>query len=153
MGRVSRVNEWVETGTVSTGWHSVAVMGCLVSGWLGNLGLSSWNWHSLRLNSLRLNSLRLSTLRLNSLRLRGRTAGKLSSIGVVLEVQMCWVSRVNEWIEISSLLSWLGRSKLSLNRSLLELLTPDRCWLCTRSGGSTRCLTNWSRLRLKLSGC
>jgi len=151
MGRVSRVNEWVETGTVSTGWHSVAVMGCLVSCWLGNLGLSSWNWHSLRLNSLR-----LRTLRLNSLRLRGRTAGKLSSIGVVLEVQMCWVSRVNEWIEISSLLSWLGRSKLSLDRSLLELLTPDRCWLCTRSRGSrgsTRCLTNWSRLRLKLSSC
>jgi len=143
MRRVSRVNEGVETGTVSTSWHSSAVMGCLVSGWL-----SSWNWHSLRLNSLR-----LSTLRLNSLRLRGRTAGELSCIGVVLEVQMCWVSRVDEWIEVSSRLSWLGRSKLSLDRGLLELLTSDRCWLCTRSGGSTRCLTNWSRLGLKLSSC
>jgi len=141
MGRVGRVNERVHTSAVSTGWHSIAVMRCLVPGWLGNLGLSSGNCHSLR----------LSTLRLNSLRLRCRTAGKLCSVGVVLEVQMCWVSRVHKWIEVSSLLSWLGRGKLSLHRSLLELLTSDRCWLCTRSRGSTRCLTNWSRLRLKLS--
>jgi len=141
MRGVSRVNEGVETSTVSTGGHSIAIMrGCR----LGSLGLSSWDLGSLRLNLLRLNSLRLSN----------RTARELSSIGIVLEVKMSWVSRVHKRIEVSSLLSrlsWLDRGKLlALDRgwSLLDRSWSalDRCWLCTRS------LTSRSRLG-DLSSC
>merc|ERR1719435_630199 len=108
MRRVSRVNEGVETSTVSTSRHGITIVGgCR----LGNLGLSSGDLGSLNWNSLRLNSLRLSN----------RTARELSGICVVLEVKMCWVSRVHERIEVSSLLSRLWSA----------LLLPHRSWLCT----------------------
>merc|ERR1711931_334491 len=100
---------------------------------LGSLGLSSWDLGSLRLNLLRLNSLRLSN----------RTARELSSIGIVLEVKMSWVSRVHKRIEVSSLLSrlsWLDRGRSALDRSWSWLdrgwswldrswSALDRCWL------------------------
>jgi len=154
MRRVSRVNEGVETSTVSTSRHGITIVGgCR----LGNLGLSSGDLGSLNWNSLRLNSLRLNSLRLNSLRLSNRTARELSGIGVVLEVKMCWVSRVHKRIEVSSLLSrlsWLDRGKLSLNRGWLALdrhwsalLLSHRSWLCTRS------LTSRSRSRLYNLSC
>jgi len=164
MRRVSRVNEGVETSTVSTSRHGITIVGgCrlgnlgLSSGDLGSLNWSSLRLNSLRLNSLRLNSLRLNSLRLNSLRLSNRTARELSGIGVVLEVKMCWVSRVHKRIEVSSLLSrlsWLDRGKLSLNRGWLALdrhwsalLLSHRSWLCTRS------LTSRSRSRLYNLSC
>lgn len=149
MRRVSRVNEGVETSAVSTSRHGITIMwGCR----LGNLGLCSGNLRSLNWSSLRMN-----LLRLNSLRLSNRTARELCCIGVVLEVKMCWVSRVDKRIEVSSLLSrlsWLDRGKLSLDRGWLTLnrgwlaldrdwstlLLPHRRWLCTR------CLTSRSRL-------
>jgi len=164
MRGVSRVNEGVETSTVSTGGHSIAIMrGCR----LGSLGLSSWDLGSLRLNLLRLNSLRLSN----------RTARELSSIGIVLEVKMSWVSRVHKRIEVSSLLSrlsWLDRGKLlvldrgwslldrgwsALDRSWSWLdrgwswldrswSALDRCWLCTRSLTSRSRLDNLSSCRI-----
>jgi len=150
MRGVSRVNEGVETSAVSTGGHSIAIMrGCR----LGSLGLSSWDLGSLRLNLLRLNSLRLSN----------RTARELSSIGIVLEVKMSWVSRVHKRIEVSSLLSrlsWLDRGKLlaldrgwsALDRSWSWLdrswSALDRCWLCTRSLTSRSRLDNLSSCRI-----
>merc|ERR1719320_2075847 len=111
---------------------------------LGSLGLSSGDLGSLNWDSLRLNSLRLGN----------RTTRELSSIGIVLEVKMSWVSRVHKRIEVSSLLSRLSlldRGKLLaldrgwswLNRSWSTL---DRWWLSTRS------LTSRSRL-LDLSSC
>jgi len=142
MRRVSRVNEGVETSAVSTSRHGITIMGgCR----LGNLGLCSGNLGSLNWSSLNWNSLRLNLLRLSN-----RTARELCCIGVVLEVKMCRVSRVDKRIEVSSLLSrlsWLDRGKLSLDRGWLTLdrdwsalLLPHRRWLCTR------CLTNRSRL-------
>merc|ERR1712106_183043 len=145
MRRVSRVNEGVDTSTVSTVWNSVAIM--------GSLGLSS--------------------LGLCSLRLRGRTATELSCVGIALEIQVGWVSWVNERIEVSSLLSRSGRSKLlSLNRSLLKLLLSyrglllsnrgllsdrgltNRCLTSTRCWRSTRCFTSRSGWRLlRLCSC
>merc|ERR1719320_403111 len=118
---------------------------------LGSLGLSSGDLGSLNWDSLRLNSLRLGN----------RTTRELSSIGIVLEVKMSWVSRVHKRIEVSSLLSrlslldrgkllaldrgwsWLNRSWSTLDRSWSAL---DRRWLSTRS------LTSRSRL-LDLSSC
>jgi len=170
MGRVSRVNEGVQTSTVCTGGDSVAVM--RAAGLLGNLGLSSGdlgslNWSSLRLNSGSLNSGSLNSLRLNSLRLRGRAARELSSVSVVLEVKMSWVGRINKRVEISSLLSRLSllhRGKLSLDRSGLSdrgRLSDRSClsdgswlsdWLPYRSRLCPRSLTSRSRLN-KLSGC
>jgi len=167
MRRVSRVNEGVETSTVSTSRHGITIVGgCR----LGNLGLSSGDLGSLNWNSLRLNSLRLNSLRLNSLRLSNRTARELSGICVVLEVKMCWVSRVHKRIEVSSLLSrlsWLDRGKLSLNRGWLALdrcwlaldrhwsalLLPHRSWLCTRSltSRSRLCNLGSSRIGIKCS--
>jgi len=156
MRRVSRVNEGVETSAVSTSRHGITIVGgCR----LGNLGLSSGDLGSLNWSSLRLSSLRLNSLRLNPLRLSNRTARELSSICVVLEVKMCWVSRVHKRIEVSSLLSrlsWLNRGKLSLDRGWLALnrcwlslnrhwsalLLPHRSWLCAR------CLTSRSRSSL-----
>jgi len=147
MRRVSRVNEGVETSTVSTGGDSVAVMR---GGGLGDLGLGLGDLGSLHWNSLSLNSWSL-----NSLRLKGRAARELSSVGVVLEVKMCWVRRIHKRVEISSLLSRLSlldRGKLSLDRSglsdrgRLSDRLPYRSRLCTRS------LTSRSRLN-KLSGC
>jgi len=144
MGRVSRVNEGVKTSTVRTGGDSSAVM--RGAGLLGNLGLNSLNW---------------SSLRLNSLRLRGRTARELSSVSVVLEVKMCWVGRINKRVEISGLLSRLSlldRGKLSLDRSGLSDRgrMSDGSWLSDRlpyrSRLCTRSLTSRSRLN-KLSGC
>merc|ERR1719435_184900 len=152
MRRVSRVNEGVETSTVSTSRHGITIVGgCR----LGNLGLSSGDLGSLNWNSLRLNSLRLSN----------RTARELSGICVVLEVKMCWVSRVHKRIEVSSLLSRLSlldRGKLSLNRCWLALnrcwlaldrhwsalLLPRRSWLCTRSLTSRSRLYNLSCSRI-----
>jgi len=164
MRRVSRVNEGVETSAVSTSRHCITIVGgCR----LGNLGLSSGDLGSLNWSSLRLNSLRL-----NSLRLSNRTARELSGIGVVLEVKMCWVSRVHKRIEVSSLLSrlrWLDRGKLSLDRCWLALnrgwlaldrhwsalLLPDRGWLCTRCltsrSGSRLCNLSSSRIGIKCS--
>jgi len=160
MRRVSRVNEGVETSAVSTSRHGITIVGGCG---LGNLGLSSGDLGSLNWNSLRLSSLRLNSLRLNPLRLSNGTARELSGICVVLEVKMCWVSRVHKRIEVSSLLSrlsWLRRGKLSLdrgwsalnrcwlslNRHWSALLLPHRSWLCTR------CLTSRSRL-CNLSCC
>jgi len=156
MRRVSRVNEGVETSAVSTSRHGITIVGgCGLS----NLGLSSGDLGSLNWNSLRLNSLRL-----NPLRLSNGTARELSGICVVLEVKMCWVSRVHKRIEVSSLLSrlsWLDRGKLSLDRGWLALnrcwLSLNRCWLLLdrhwsalllphRSWLCTRCLTSRSRL-------
>jgi len=155
MRRVSRVNEGVETSAVSTSRHGITIVGGCG---LGNLGLSSGD-----LGSLNWSSLRLSSLRLNPLRLSNGTARELSGICVVLEVKMCWVSRVHKRIEVSSLLSrpsWLSRGKLSLNRGWLALnrcwLSLDRCWsallLPHRSWLCTRCLTSRSRL-CNLSCC
>merc|ERR1719228_964351 len=84
-----------------------------------------------------------SSLRLNLLRLSNRTARELCCIGVVLEVKMCWVSRVDKRIEVSSLLSRLSslnRGWLALDRDWSALLLPHRRWLCPR------CLTSRSRL-------
>jgi len=124
MRRVSRINEGVETSTVSTGGDSVAVMR---GGGLGDLGLGLGDLGSLHWNSLSLNSWSL-----NSLRLKGRAARELSSVGVVLEVKMCWVRRIHKRVEISSLLSRLSLlyrgNKLSLDRGRLS----DRCGLSDR---------------------
>jgi len=131
MRRVSRVNEGVETSAVSTSRHGITIVGGCG---LGNLGLSSGDLGSLNWNSLRLSSLRLNSLRLNPLRLSNGTARELSGICVVLEVKMCWVSRVHKRIEVSSLLSrlsWLNRGKLSLDRGWLAL---NRCWLSLNRG-------------------
>jgi len=159
MRRVSRINEGVETSTVSTGRDSVAVMR---GGRLGDLGLGLGDLGSLHWNSLSLNSWSL-----NSLRLKGRAARELSSVGVVLEVKMCWVRRIHKRVEISSLLSRLSlldRGKLSLDRSGLSdrgrlsdrSSLSDRSWLSDRlpyrSRLCTRSLTSRSRLN-KLSGC
>jgi len=128
MRRVSRINEGVETSTVSTGGDSVAVMR---GGGLGDLGLGLGDLGSLHWNSLHWNSLSLNSWSLNSLRLKGRAARELSSVGVVLEVKMCWVRRIHKRVEISSLLSRLSlldRGKLSLDRGRLS----DRCGLSDR---------------------
>jgi len=147
MRRVSRINEGVETSTVSTGGDSVAVMR---GGGLGDLGLGLGDLGSLHWNSLSLNSWSL-----NSLRLKGRAARELSSVGVVLEVKMCWVRRIHKRVEISSLLSRLSlldRGKLSLDRGRLS----DRCglsdWLSDRNRLCTSSLTSRCRLN-KLSSC
>ena len=134
MGRISRVNKGVEAITVSTGRNTAGIRNRKL------LRLLPWSRKLL----LRL---RLRLLSLNCwLRL------ELSSIGVVLKVSVCWVSRVNEWVEISTwlLLLLLLRSKLLLwlwselllsyrsslllrNLLLLRLLLNRLLWLFSLS--------------------
>jgi len=92
---------------------------------------------------------------------------KLSSIGVGLEIQVCWVGRVDKWVELRGLLGLSCWSNLlSLNWSLLKLLLSSRNLtnrslanrsLANRSWTSSRSFTHRSRSCLlwflELSSC
>lgn len=126
VGGISRVQERVHAGTVGTGgdrggiWDCLLCLDCslleLLSLYWGLLELLSLDWGLLELLSLGWSLLELLPLSWDLL--SGSWSGsKLGSIYVGLEIQMRWISWVDEWIKVAAWNLWLR-----LRQKLLSLL-------------------------------